>query len=135
MGPALQIQFLAFHNLVAPERLATIKRSTNELEAEFAHLGTCSEARPLNLDPGFLSLGKFLLATTKDQSHRVYLQDGIYAEVTLRFHDGAFEPWAWTYADYRQPAVLAFMKEARDFYRLRLRETRPLATDETRMEH
>ena len=54
------------------------------------------------LHPGVLALGKFLLATTKDQAHRVYLRDGIFAEVTLRFQDGAFRPWPWTYADYRE---------------------------------
>jgi hypothetical protein len=76
----------------------------------------------LNLDPGVLSLGKFVLATTKDQAHRVYLGDGIFAEVTLRFEAGAFRPWPWTYADYREPAVCDFLKEARVYYRERLRD-------------
>ena len=64
------------------------------------------------------------LATTKDQAHRIYLRDGIFAEVTLRFQDKAFEPWPWTYADYRQPGVLAFLQEAREFYHDRLRASR-----------
>ena len=72
-----------------------------------------------------LSLGKFLLATTKDQAHRVYLRDGIFAEVTLRFEAGAFEPWPWTYADYREPFVRDFLRQARDYYRGRLRERGP----------
>jgi hypothetical protein len=73
------------------------------------------------LDPGVLSLGKFLLATTKDQAHRIYLRDGIFAEVTLRFQDKAFEPWPWTYADYQEPAVRAFLQEARVWYRRQMR--------------
>jgi uncharacterized protein DUF4416 len=121
MGPDLWKQFLAFERLVAADCLADAKRLTNDLEAELAQSQTYPEPRPLNLDPGVLSLGKFLLATTKDQAHRVYLRDGIYAEVTLRFRAGAFEPWPWTYADYRQPAVLAFFQEARAWYRRRLR--------------
>jgi hypothetical protein len=76
----------------------------------------------LNLDPGLLGLGKFLLATTKDQAHRIYLGQGIFAEVTLRFQDGAFEPWPWTYADYREPAVRAFLKQAREYYQRQLNE-------------
>ena len=48
------------------------------LAEELAQSGTYSEARPLNLDPGLLQLGKFLLAATKDQAHRIYLRDGIY---------------------------------------------------------
>ena len=98
------------------------KRRTNEMEKELAASGRFPEVRPLNLDPGILTLGKFLLATTKDQAHRVYLRDGIFAEVTLRYHAGAFEPWPWTYADYREPAVRDFLRSARDFYRQRLRE-------------
>jgi hypothetical protein len=122
MGPGLTKQLVAFRDLVAPECLPDVKRHTNALEAELAAAGRFGETRPLNLDPGVLSLGKFLLATTKDQSHRIYLRDGIFAEVTLRFADGAYEPWPWTYADYREPGVRGFLKEARDYYRLRLRE-------------
>jgi hypothetical protein len=120
MGAGLSKRFLVFHDLVAAEQLASIKLRTNELEQELTQSGTWSEARPLNLDPGILTLGKFMLATTKDQSHRIYLRDGIYAEVTLRFQDHAFHPWPWTYADYREPHVLAFLGEARDYYRQRL---------------
>ena len=98
------------------------KLLTNALEQRLAAAGRFPELRPLNLDPGHLSLGKFLLATTKDQAHRIYLREGIYAEVTLRYQEGAFEPWPWTYADYREPGVRAFLKEAREFYRRRLRE-------------
>jgi hypothetical protein len=120
MGPGLRKQFLAFERLVAADCLADVKQRTNALEQEQACAGLYPEPRPLNLDPGVLSLGKFLLATTKDQAHRVYLRNGIFAEVTLRYHAGAFEPWPWTYADYRQPLVLAFLEEAREFYRRRL---------------
>jgi hypothetical protein len=122
MGPGLQKQFLVFRELVAPEKLAEIKRSTNALERQLADCQTYPERRPLNLDPGLLTLGKFMLATTKDQAHRIYLRDGIYAEVTLRFQNAAFEPWPWTYADYREAHVRTFLKQARDFYRRRLLE-------------
>ena len=94
------------------------------LEQELAGQRTYPEARPLNLDPGYLVLGKFLLATTKDQQHRIYLRDGIFAEVTLRFQAGAWEPWPWTYADYREEAVRAALKEMRDLYRQSLTPAR-----------
>ena len=122
MGADLRKQLLAFRDLVAPERLAEIKLRTNALERELASAGGWPEPRPLNLDPGFLALGKFLLATTKDQAHRIYLRDGIYAEVTLRYHAGAFEPWPWTYADYREEQVRTFLRECREYYRRRLRD-------------
>lgn len=122
MGSDLRKYFLAFERLVLPDRLADIKLQTNALEHELAATRRYAEARPLNLDPGLLVLGKFLLATTKDQAHRVYLRDGIFAEVTLRYHAGAFEPWPWTYADYRLPCVHFFLQQAREYYRQRLQE-------------
>jgi hypothetical protein len=124
MGRDLRKRFLAFARLVGPDQLADIKLRTNALERELAETGVYPEPRPINLDPGLLVLGKFLLATTKDQSHRVYLRDGIFAEVTLRYHAGAFEPWPWTYADYRLPCVHDFLQQAREFYRQRLHHER-----------
>ncbi len=122
MGPALKKRFWVFHDLIAQDRLPEIKLRTIQLERDLAHTGAYPEVRPINLDPGLLSLGKFCLATTKDQAHRLYLRDGIYAEATLRFQDGCFVPWPWTYADYCPPLVLSFMKQAREFYRSRLNE-------------
>jgi hypothetical protein len=108
--------------LVALDCLARVKLRTNQLERELAQTRVYAEMRPVNLDPGLLTLGKFLLATGKDQAHRIYLGGGIFAEVTLRFHAGAWEPWPWTYADYRQPVVLAFLGRLRDLYRQLLDE-------------
>jgi len=134
MGPELRKQFFVFRDLVQAERLPEIKLRTNELEKELAQTGLYPEPRPVNLDPGFLSLGKFSLATTKDQAHRIYLQDGIFAEVTLHFQGGTFVPWPWTYADYRQPAIVDFLNEARDFYRQRLGEENRLKEQGTKRE-
>ncbi len=122
MGRGLQKQFLGFGGLVALDGLAGVKLRTNQLERELAASAVYPEMRPVNLDPGLLTLGKFVLATGKDQAHRLYLRDGIFAEVTLRFHAGAWEPWPWTYADYRQPVVLTFLGELRDLYRRLLAE-------------
>lgn len=115
MGDGLRKRLLVFERLVPADCLPDVKRYTIGLEAAVAGGGRYPEARPVNLDPGLVQLGKFLLATTKDQAHRVYLRDGIFAEVTLRFQGGAFEPWPWTYADYREPAVRAFLTDARAY--------------------
>jgi hypothetical protein len=124
MGRDLRKEFLVFRDLVCADVLPDVKRRTNAVEQELAASGSYPEPRPLNLDPGLLSLGKFCLATTKDQAHRLYLRDGIFAEVTLHYQAGVFVPWPWTYADYRQESVRAFLQQARDYYRQRLREDR-----------
>ena len=122
MGSDLRKQFFAFQWLILAESLPLVKRRTNELEAELARTARYPEPRPLNLDPGLLSLGKFCLATTKDQAHRLYLRDGIFAEVTLRYQAGAFEPWPWTYADYQSEVAQTFFANARTDYLGRLEQ-------------
>ena len=118
---ATLIAILAFRDLVALDSLAERKRVAIALEAELESRGEFADERPVNIDPGLLTLGKFMLATTKDQAHRLYLRDGIFAEVTLRYEDGEWVPWPWTYADYREDAVRSFLNRCREYYKERLR--------------
>src|SRR5262245_1738276 len=122
MGPGLTKQLLAFERLVPLSTLADIKNAAIKMERELQMSAKYAEERPVNIDPGFLGLGKFMLATTKDQAHRIYLKDGIFAEVTLRYQDGEYVPWPWTYADYREDFVREFLNRAREFYKRRLPE-------------
>jgi len=106
-------QFLAFPPSDEEPDLAAWKRWALEREASLAHLASRPVPRPANLDPGSLSLGNLVLASTKDAPHRVYVGGGIFAEVELIWKQGAFEPLAWTYPDYRTPEALGFFAEAR----------------------
>src|SRR5262245_33143425 len=63
MGTGLSKQLFAFERPIEPDQLATVKRLTIEMEWELATAGIYAEPRPANLDPGFLGLGKFVLAT------------------------------------------------------------------------
>ena len=113
MGTGLKKRLIVFDQLRSSDLLPDAKNFTIGLECDRARSGLYPDERPLNLDPGLLQLGKFLLATTKDQGHRIYLRDGIYAEVTLRFEGKNFEIWPWTYADFREPAQREFLGGAR----------------------
>jgi hypothetical protein len=110
MGDPLFRRFVAFETLVDPARLAAIKLTTNELETQFAGE---QGGRRLNLDPGYVSMEKLVLATTKNYSHRIYLQLGIYAEVTLGFGKDGCRSFAWTYPDYQTEAYQAFFLQIR----------------------
>jgi hypothetical protein len=120
MGSPLQRLFWSFEPLLTPERLVDVKHATNALERATALPCGAAGRRCVNLDPGYVDLAKLVLATTKDQQHRLYLGRGIYAEVTLRFTGGCFVPWEWTYPDYRTPAYLAFFDAVRRRYRQQL---------------
>jgi len=118
-GENLKRRFVAFEKLVHPGRLAEIKLLTNALEMEW----TAEGKRRINIDPGYVSHSKLVLATTKNHAHRVYLDQGIYAEVTLHFRDGTFCAWPWTYPDYASSPLVAIFNQIRGIYVKQLRET------------
>jgi hypothetical protein len=111
-GPGLVRRIWAFEALVDPGDLATIKLRTNELEQRWAVDGR----RQVNLDAGYVSMAKMVLATTKNHGHRIYVGGGIYAEVTLQYRDGAYRPWPWTYPDYATRAYCALFEDIRGRY-------------------
>ena len=112
MGIPIERLFIVFERLVDPSTLSVIKLVTNRIEDEFAVEGK----RRINLDPGILSSDNFILATTKNRSHRIPLEKGIFGEVTLIYTKGAFQSLPWTYADYRSDAFKALFKEFRSGY-------------------
>ena len=121
MGREIRRQTAAFVNLVAPESLPDIKLRTNEIETNLLRDGK----RQVNIDPGLLSAERFVLATGKNFTHRVYLRDGIYADLTLVYQKGAFRPLPWTYPDYREPEFLHYLSVLRKKLRFQLDGTLP----------
>ncbi|MBQ9874306.1 MAG: DUF4416 family protein [Thermoguttaceae bacterium] len=126
MGASLPKRFWVFENLVDPSELASIKIETNSWEEEIgARLygeGKATTPRPLNLDPGYIELGKLILASTKDHAHRIYLRDGIFAETTLMYAQKRWRALPWSYADYQNPKNQDFFTECRAYLRERLKE-------------
>ncbi len=114
MGSPLGKVFFAFARPFDPGDLAEVKLQTNRWEQEYAQRAGHAEPRPLNLDPGYLTLGKLVLASTKDHTHRIYLGRGIYGEVTLYYRHGGWEPHQWTFADYRRDGYQQFFSECRE---------------------
>lgn len=154
MGQGLELEIWALERLMAPEELPERKIQTNAWEVAYAQRGDAGAERtaasvapagqagepaavrramngagtgvprPLNLDPGYLTLAKLVLASTKDHSHRLYLGEGIYAEVTLNYVSGRWQPLPWTYPNYRRDDYQRFLDRCRQQYAERLREER-----------
>ena len=120
MGAGLRRWFAAFARLVAQEELSAVKAETNRLEAELVS-PDWPVARAVNLDPGYLVPGKLVLATTKDQAHRLCIGGGLFAEVTLRYSGGRFVANEWTYPDYRSEPYHQFFTRVREALRAQLR--------------
>ncbi|MEO0087914.1 MAG: DUF4416 family protein [candidate division WOR-3 bacterium] len=112
MGKDLKRQWVSYKNLVMPDFLPDLKIKTNEIEDKFKE----NEKRRINIDPGILTLNNFILATTKNYAHRIYLRDGIYAEVTLIYQHKKFHNLNWTYPDYQQDFFHNFLLKVRKIY-------------------
>ena len=109
MGSGLVRQWVLTDRLIEQDAIVEIKLRTNAIEdAAKSAIGVeaAEPGRSVNIDPGYLSLSKVVLATAKDHSHRLYLGRGIYAEVTLAYRAGeGFHPCQWTYPDHREPVA------------------------------
>ena len=117
MGPGIHKGFFAFERLIDPAQIVERKLETNAWETEYAGRGDHVEPRPLNLDPGYLTLSKLVLASTKDHAHRLYLSRGIFAEVTLFYKHRSWQPRDWTFPDYQRADYHQFFTACRDYLR------------------
>jgi hypothetical protein len=111
-------QFIFFRDLIDAGNLPAIKLKTNEIEESLS----VNNKRSVNLDPGYLTLAKVVLASTKNYSHRIYLGEGIYAEVTLVYQDDTFKPHLFTYRDYQRPDCIGLFVNARTMLKKTLDE-------------
>jgi hypothetical protein len=110
MGDTLLRQWISLTEPIHITELPGIKIFTNRLETLYSREGR----RAINIDPGYVTLGKVVLATTKDYDHRLYVRDGIFEEVTLHYRrTKGFLPWPWTYPDYKCETALEFFQQTR----------------------
>jgi len=118
MGSPLFRKVFVFKNLIAQDDLALIKEKTNKLETEFMTAGK----RAVNIDPGYLVSSRFILATGKEYSHRIYIGRKIYADLTLMYSKKeGFKTLDWTYPDYASQTMILFLSKIRDKYLLDLK--------------
>ena len=55
-----------------------------------------------------------MLASTKDHTHRIYLRDGIFAEITLFYRHGRWEHHEWTFPGLSSGRLPGFFTRCRD---------------------
>ncbi len=116
-GPNLKRRFISFKNLIKQESIISIKHFAWKIEKEMS----VEEHRLVNIDPGYILLERLVLVTFKNFSHRLYLGQGVYGEVTLIFKKGRFEPLPWTYPDYSSEEALEIFLKMRQRYKEELK--------------
>jgi hypothetical protein len=119
MGEGLVRRLITFEELIDPDQLPEIKRYTDKLEANYTNSGG---NRRINLDPGYLTLYQLILASNKRFSHRLYLRDSVYADLTLIYKKKSFQPLAWTFPDYGSAQIIEILNRLRERYRKQLQE-------------
>ena len=118
MSAPLFRRMLTFKELVRQSSLADIKILTNEIESNYSR----KKKRLVNIDPGYMLKERFVLATGKNFSHRIYIGKKIYADLTLIYTKGDFKKLPWTYPDYSNKNMLSFLRQVRKKYILDLKK-------------
>lgn len=111
-GAGLKRKFITFERLFDSNALPMIKILSNMMENKFS----LNKKRRINIDPGYLAEAKLVLASTKDFTHRLYLEKGIFAEITLYFQNKTFNYWPWTFPDYRTEDYIKIFNHIRELY-------------------
>ena len=113
MGERLFRKIASFEKLIKPDELADIKLFTNSVEDEYLKE---DGKRAINIDPGYISMEKMVLASCKNFAHRIYLKKGIYADLTLIYKAGGFQSLEWTFPDYAKGNVKRLLQGIRERY-------------------
>ena len=110
MGKNIKKIYIVFKEPIKREFLSDLKLKTNEIEQIFAKNGK----RQINLDPGYITKDKFVLASAKDYFHRIAIGGGIFAETTIHFSaNDKIRRFSWTYEDYLTPQAQDLLVFAR----------------------
>ena len=121
MGVNLQRRLLAFEALRSPEELAQAKLACNAIEDAL----TGAQGRRVNLDVGYLDHNKIVLASAKGAGQKIYLRNGIYADLVARYAQGRYQPFAWTFPDFKDGRYDAELVELRSLYMKQRKSERP----------
>jgi hypothetical protein len=120
MGANLFRRLVAFETLRGPEELCEAKLACNAIEDALAG----PQGRRVNLDAGYLDHNKIVLASAKGAGQKIYLRAGIYADLVARYAEGRFQPFAWTFPDFKDGRYDAELGALRVLYLRQIREWR-----------
>jgi hypothetical protein len=118
MGKPLKRIFIFFEPLSEREKIVVLKHFSYSIEKQLSQDGK----RSVNIDPGYLTLENIVLSTFKNYSHRIYLGEGVFAEITLMYRERSYEPLPWTYPDYRSDEIIKIFNREREEYKRRIKK-------------
>lgn len=120
MGKGLARRWLAFAQLKlpAPETLAAMKHQAFSLEQSFAQDGR----RTINIDVGYMDTNKVVLASFKYMAQKMFIGQGIWADPVCYYRKGRFEPFPWSFLDFKAKCYDKVLVAIREQYKRQLRK-------------
>ena len=107
--------------------IVEVKKTTDEIEKKYLD---SNNNRKINIDPAILTLENFVLVTNKNFTHRIYLKDGVFADLTLIYKKKkGYTELPWTYADYSSDETKNFLKKIRELFYNKLIESSPFGSN------
>ena len=97
MGSGLSRRLVSFQRPVSPEVLVQAKHDCNGIEERLAG----AAGRRVNLDVGYLDHNKVVLGSNKGAGQKIYLDRGVYADLVGHYREGRYQPFEWTFPDFR----------------------------------
>jgi len=122
MGASLHRRIVSHDSLVSPDYLPAAKHACNRIEDELKD----TRGRRVNLDVGYLDHNKIVLASMKAAGQKIYLTNGVYADLTARYGQGRYQPFEWTFPDLRDGRYDEEWGKIREIYK-RQRKSRGIA--------
>ena len=97
MGSPLYKKFVLTYTVINKSLIKDIKKEAVRMEDSLRVNGK----RTVNIDPFYMDKDQVVVSTSKYRGNRIYLGDGVFVELELFYHHGSFQPFIWTYADYK----------------------------------
>ncbi len=120
MGAKLKRLMISFDSLVMPDQLVKAKQTTQQLEKLLANQGN----RTANMDIGYLDIFKLILASYKGRGNKIYMGEQIWADMILYFEKGDYQPFVWSFPDFKSGIYNKDLKVIRNIYKNQLKEYR-----------
>ncbi|MBU1699268.1 MAG: DUF4416 family protein [Candidatus Eisenbacteria bacterium] len=117
MGTDLHRTWFCFNKLFNPEELPKYRSLTGLIEDEFA----VEKRRRVNLDTGYLDMGKLVLASLKGAADKIYMGQGVWAHTCLRYRFNKFSGPDHSFPDFIDGRFNDFFIEARRVYKRSLK--------------
>ncbi len=120
MGENIKRIFISIKKLIKPDEIVDIKKQSTELE----NILSVDGKRKVNIDPGYMDFSKLVLATYKGGGCKIYIRDGVWIDIMLRYEKGSFQSFPWTFPDFAKGKYFPILLSIRKIYKLQMKEIR-----------